>query len=88
MGGSSPNTDLLFLTFFLFFFVVVHVSKKKKKLEGGGGWLRSGQSEFFSDFWILFNLTRPLNRRGLTLTLLEITLSIDSSYIHGPNSQF
>ena len=32
----------------------------KKKNWIGGWWLMSDQSEFFSDFWIFFNLTRPL----------------------------
>ena len=66
MGGSSPNSDYYFLGWiFLFFFVfrvVFMFPKNKYQLDRGvGGRLGSGQSEFFSDFWIVFKLTRPLN---------------------------
>ena len=42
------------------FFVVLHVFKKQN-LDRGRGWVGTGHSEFFSDFLIFFNLTRPLN---------------------------
>ena len=61
VGGSSPNSDFNFfleMLFFSFIFFAVHVSKKKNGY--GGGWVGSGQSKFFSDFWIFLNLTRPL----------------------------
>ena len=32
-----------------------------KKIRQGDGWVGSGQSQFSSDFWNFFNLTRPLN---------------------------
>ena len=47
-------------SFFVWLFVVVYVSKKNKKLNGCG-WVASSQSDFFSDFLIFFNLTRPLS---------------------------
>ena len=31
----------------------------------------SGQSEFFSDFWIFFNLTRPLNTDMVVFSTLN-----------------
>ena len=48
--------------FFALFYVVVYVSRKNEKFDrAGGGWVLSGQSEFFSDFWIFINLIKPLS---------------------------
>ena len=60
VGGSSPNSDY-FLFFWNFVFLCVFFVRLSKKLDRVVGWLWSGQSDFFSDFWIFFNLTRPLN---------------------------
>ena len=53
----------IFLIFYFFGFCVVfmfpNVSKNLKNWIGGG-WVLSDQSEFFSDFGIFFNLTKPL----------------------------
>ena len=62
MGGSNPNSDFFFFFFSVFcvVFMFPNVSKNKTKNWIGGEWVASQQSEFFSDFFILFNLTRPL----------------------------
>ena len=61
-GWVKPQLGFFFFWKFCVFCVVllaVLVSPQKKKMDMGvDGW--SGQSEFFSDFLIFFNLTRPL----------------------------
>ena len=63
VGGSSPNSDFFFWKYYVFFrfflccFLLLYMFPKKWT---GGGWVWSGQSEFFSDFWIFSNLTNPL----------------------------
>ena len=52
--------NLVFLCCFLLMYMF------KKKIEYGGGWVWSGQSEFFSDFWIFFNFTKPLSINDLS----------------------
>ena len=58
VGQAPTRIIIIILFFFVCFLCCFHVSKKNVY---GGGWVASGQSEFFSDFWILFNLTRPLS---------------------------
>ena len=63
MGGSSPNSDykLFFWKYSIFcdFCVVLIFTNVSKKIDRGLG---SDYSEFFSDYWICFNLTRPLSK--------------------------
>ena len=51
--GGSQDGFVFFWKFcvFLSCFFAVHVSEKKK-IGYGSGWVRSGQSEFFSDFFL------------------------------------
>ena len=69
MGGwVKPQLGLLFFfgnfVFFVLFSCYQMFQKKKKKIGLGGWWVGSDQSEFFSEFWIFFNLTRPLSAHG------------------------
>ena len=57
-------------------FVTVHVSKKKKNWYGGGC-VGCCQSEFFSDFWIFFSLTKPLKTISSN-DLLEAVTVVDA----------
>ena len=60
--------------FFVFFLCCFHVSKCFKKIYKkikGGGWMLTNKSEFFSDFFIFFNLTRPLNFRSTSKTVVQ-----------------
>ena len=52
--------NVVFFCVFSVVFMFQNVSQKIKNWKRGW-WVGSDQSEFFSDFWIFFNLTRPLN---------------------------
>ena len=64
--GQARTQILFFLEMLCFFvsfvlFLLFYMFRKKLKIGYGGGWVVSDQSEFFADFWLFFNLTRPLN---------------------------
>ena len=68
MGGSSPNSDYYYYFFFCVcvFRGVFLLNMFPKKMYKNGlkeEWVESGQSEFFSDFFIFFNLTKPINMK-------------------------
>ena len=67
--GQAPTQILFFggefFVFFCVFCVVFMFPIVSKKIKIWIGWWVSDQSEFFSDFWIFFNLTRPLSVLGL-----------------------
>ena len=50
----------MFFVCFSRFFCCCTCFQKKLKIVYGGGWVVSGQSEFFSDFLIFSNMTKPL----------------------------
>ena len=66
-GWVKRQLGLLFFWEIVFFCVFCVVfcccTFFKKNIQNwiGGGWVVSGKSDFFSNFWIFFNLTRPLN---------------------------
>ena len=68
VGGwvfQAPTRICLFFGNCVFFLLWggLHVSQIFFKMHRGrGGWEGSGQYEFFSNFCIFFNLTRPLTR--------------------------
>ena len=79
VGESSPNSDLIFfLNFcvFVLYFIVVHVTKKCFLIGFRGGWVGSGQAEFFSDFLIFFNLTKPQSYGSFRTVLYRRTDNI------------
>ena len=48
----------------------------------GGGWMRSGQSEFFSDFWIFFNLTKPLKDSQESIHTVTLYIEGDITIVY------
>ena len=64
MGGwVKPQLEFFFFLEIVCLFVVFVVYVSKKKWIGGGWYRFCGQSDFFPDFFIFFNLTRPLYNR-------------------------
>ena len=64
--GQAPTWICLFFENCVFFCVVFCCTCFQKKKWIGGGWVRSGQSEFFTDCLIFFNMTRPLSEISFT----------------------
>ena len=60
--GQATTRFFFFFKYcvFVLFFSLYMFPQKIKNWMGVGVWV-SGQSEFFSDFWNLFNLTKPLS---------------------------
>ena len=60
-GWVKPQFGFFFFGLVVVVFFAVYVSKKNNEKMGRGGvWVRSGQSEFFLDFFIFLTLQDPL----------------------------